>query len=123
DLLFADLEPAQRAVVLERCVEEEHLVLARGEAVLLPGVREALVTLRERGVRLGIASNCGKTYLRAAMETLGLSEWIEEARCLDSVGVTTKTDMVRDLLWTFATRSVVMVGDRRGDRDAAHANG
>ena len=123
DLLFADLEPAQRAAVMARCVEEEHLSLERGEAALLPGVREALVELRARGVRLGIASNCGAGYLSAAMERAGLAEWIEEARCLESPGCPTKTEMVRDLLWTFETRSAVMVGDRVGDRDAAHANG
>jgi phosphoglycolate phosphatase len=123
DGLFSDLGVEQRARVLARCVEEEHLSLARGEAALLPGVREALETLRERGVRMGIASNCGKSYLEAALEGLGLCQWIEAARCLDSPGIATKTDMVRDLLWTFGTRSAVMVGDRRGDRDAAHANG
>ena len=31
--------------------------------------------------------------------------------------------MIEDLLLTFGTRSAVMVGDREGDRDAAHANG
>ncbi len=122
DALFADLEPAQRARVMERCVEEEHLSLARGEAALLPGVKETLDTLRERGVRLGIASNCGADYLRAALEGLGLAAWIEAARCLDSPGIATKADMVRDLLEHFDTRSAVMVGDRQGDRDAAHAN-
>lgn len=123
DVLFADLEPQARAHVLARCVEVEHALLAEGRAGCLPGVTEALTTLRAAGVRTGIASNCSREYLAAMMEGLGLGEWIEEARCLDSRGVADKADMIEDLLLTFGTRRAVFVGDRVGDRDAAWANG
>jgi len=123
DQLFSDLAPDARALILQRCEEEEHFRLQAGEAALLPGVEEALAELRGRGVRLGIASNCAQIYLDAMMENLGLAEYVEEARCLDSKGIHDKTGMVEDLLWTFGTRSAVMVGDRAGDREAAHANG
>ena len=56
-------------------------------------------------------------------EGVGLREWMEQARCLDSPGVRDKADMIADLLSTFGTRRAVMVGDRLGDRDAAYANG
>lgn len=123
DLLFPDLAPEQRALVMERCVEEEHFALEAGKAVLLPGVRDALVELRERGVRLGIASNCARAYLDAALGRVGLGEFIEEGRCLESPGIRDKAGMIEDLLLTFGTRSAVFVGDRDGDRAAAHANG
>lgn len=122
DLLFADLSPAERTLVRERCVEEEHFALDAGKGALLPGVREALEELRARRVALGIASNCSQPYLDAALGKLGLAEFVREGRCLDTPGIATKADMVRDLLCTFGTRSAVMVGDRAGDRDAAHAN-
>lgn len=121
--LFPDLDDATRARIQAACEEEEHRVLRAGGAALLPGVADTLSALRERGVRLGIASNCGRDYLASMMDDLGLSRWVEEGRCLDSAGVRTKTDMVADLLKTFDTRSAVMVGDRLGDRDAAWANG
>ena len=123
DQLFADLTDEQRAVVLERCVEEEHFALESGKAALLPGVRDVLTELKERGVRLGIASNCSQAYLDAAMERVDLAEYIEEGRCLDSRGIRNKADMIEDLLLTFGTRSAVFFGDRDGDRAAAHANG
>lgn len=123
DLLFPDLSPEHRALVMERCVEEEHFALEAGKAVLLPGVRDALVELRERGVRLGIASNCAQAYLDAALDRVGLGEFIEEGRCLESPGIRDKAGMIEDLLLTFGTRSAVFVGDRDGDRAAAHANG
>jgi len=123
DQLFADLDPESRALVMRYCEEEEHFRLKAGEAALLPGVLEALAELREHGVRLGIASKCAQAYLDAMMENLGLEDYVVEARCLDSKNIRDKTGMVEDLLWTFGTRSAVMVGDRAGDREAAHANG
>ncbi len=120
--LFADLEPEQRELVQARCVEEEHFALAAGKAALLPGVRDVLEELRELGVPMGIASNCSQAYLDAAMVDMGLQEFIGEGRCLHSPGIRSKADMIEDLLLSFGTRSAVMVGDRRGDCDAAHAN-
>ena len=120
--LFADLEPEARELVQARCVEEEHFALAAGQAALLPGVRDVLEELRALGVPMGIASNCSQAYLDAAMNDMGLREYIQEGRCLQSPGIRTKADMIEDLLLTFGTRSAVMVGDRRGDCEAAHAN-
>lgn len=123
DAVFADLEPAQRQVVREACVQEEHRLLEEGAAGLLPGTALALDFLMARGVRMGIASNCSQSYLDAMMKGLGLAAWIGEGRCLDSRGIANKADMVEDLLQTFGTRRAVMVGDRAGDRQAAWANG
>ncbi len=121
--VFADLTQAQRAVLMRCCLEEESRVIRVGGVALIPGVEECLDELRDAGLRLGIASNCGADYLDAMLEGLGLARWIDEPRCLSSPGISTKADMVTDLLSTYATRSAVMVGDRRGDRDAAWANG
>jgi phosphoglycolate phosphatase-like HAD superfamily hydrolase len=120
---FPDLAADARAMLLARCVEEEHRLLDEGRAGLLPGVTEALAALREDGVRVGVASNCSGAYLDQMMRGLGLEQWVEEPRCLDSAGIRDKADMVEDLLLTFGTRHAVMVGDRTGDRDAAWANG
>ena len=123
DALFSDLTAEERKVVLDRCVEEEHFALEAGRAALLPGALEALKELKSRGVRTGIASNCSQRYLDAGMVGLGLAEWVDEGRCLDSPGIRNKADMLGDLLLTFDTRSAVMVGDRQGDCAAAKANG
>lgn len=123
EALFADLTPAARKVVLDCCVEEETKALSAGHAALIPGVEAMLTTLKARGVKLGIASNCGQAYLDSMMHELGLARWIDEGRCLDSPGVRSKTAMVTDLLDAFGTRAAVMVGDRAGDRDAAWQNG
>lgn len=123
DSLFGDLAPAQRKLVMDRCVEEETKALSAGRAALIPGVEPMLDLLKSRGVKLGIASNCGHAYLDSMMNELGLARWVDEARCLDSAGLRSKTAMVTDLLDVFDTRAAVMVGDRTGDRDAAWQNG
>lgn len=123
ELVFADLSAAQRARVMELCVEEEHAALRAGGAAPMPGAFETLAELRARGIRLGIASNCSQSYLTSMLDDLGLRTFVDEARCLESRGIRTKTDMLADLLATFGTRSAVMVGDRAGDAHAAHANG
>lgn len=120
---FPDLEPSERAALRAACNKKESELLGRGQAAMLDQVPEVLALLRDRGVRLGVASNCGADYLSAMMQGLGLERWIEEPRCLASPGIRDKADMIADILAHFDTRSAVMVGDRRGDRDAAWANG
>lgn len=121
--LFPDLAPEATARVLELCLEEEERLLSAGGAAPMPGARELLAELSGAGVRLGVASNCGQGYLDHMLDGLGLRSFVAEPRCLDSPGIASKTDMIADLLTTFATRSAVMVGDRVGDRDAAWGNG
>ena len=121
--IFPELDAPSRARVMALCEEEEHKALRAGGAVLLPGVADTLDALRSRGVRIGIASNCGRDYLASMMRDLDLARWVEIPRCLDSQGVHTKSDMVADILARFETRAAVMVGDRLGDRDAAWENG
>ena len=126
--LFEDLDEADRAHVLERCLEEERAALKDGGAALLPGAREVLGELRARGVRTGIASNCGAEYLEAMCAGrgsggLGLGALVDEAYCLDTPGIRTKADMLRRLCEVFDTRSAVMVGDRYTDAEAAWTNG
>jgi phosphoglycolate phosphatase-like HAD superfamily hydrolase len=122
ELVFPDLPAEARDLIRARCVEEEERALRAGSAALMPGAREVLGELRAAGLKLGIASNCGRGYLDSMLGGLGLGELVHEARCLDSRGVRHKADMVADLLATFGTASAAMVGDRNGDAEAAHAN-
>ncbi|MDF1839493.1 MAG: HAD family hydrolase [Planctomycetota bacterium] len=123
DRVFEDLDPVSRRAVLEACEEEEKSLLEEGRMGLLPGVQAALEELKERGVAIGVASNCSQSYLDSMLQAGGLSEWVQESRCLDTPGIRNKADMIQELLILFQTRSAVMVGDRAGDRHAAWANG
>ena len=121
--LFPDLDAAAVLHIQEACLAEERRLLEAGGAALMPGAWEVLQTLKRAGVHLGIASNCTEGYLRHMVRALRLDEVIDEVRCLDSPGVAEKADMIEQELTVFDTRSAVMVGDRRLDREAAWANG
>ncbi len=121
--LFPDLDDDQVEIVQDACMNEERRLLEAGGAALMPGAEQTLLRLREAGVKLGIASNCSSGYLTHMLDRLGIGELVDEARCLDSRGVSDKAEMIEQQLAAFETRSALMVGDRGLDRDAAWANG
>lgn len=108
-----------RSVVLPIEVAE----VASGRDHLFPGVRALLAHLRALGVRAAIASNCHSTYLSAICDGQGLGVLSDWQFCLDSIGVETKTDMLRLAIRTARAQRPVMVGDREPDRDAAREAG
>jgi len=121
--LFPELNAEQTEKLASYCVQAEEELLSADGAAMLPGVREALDELKGAGIKIGIASNCGSSYMSHVVSSLGLLEWASEVRCLDSPGIRDKGDMIEDLLTSFDTRQAVMVGDRFGDEDAARSNG
>ena len=125
-LVLPRLDDASMAALREACIEEEEAQLRAGRAALLPGAEAMLEDLFARGLKLGIASNCGRGYLEHMLSDLGLDRWITEARCLDSPGIRDKAEMVADILLHFGLDPggpALMVGDRRGDIHAGEANG
>ena len=123
ELLFPDRSPGEVRRIREACEEEERRLIEAGGAAVMPGALEILRELSEAGVRLGVASNCSAVYLDSMLTGLGLDRFVQDALCIESEGVRSKTDMLARLLERFGTRSAVMVGDRIGDRDAAWENG
>jgi phosphoglycolate phosphatase-like HAD superfamily hydrolase len=111
--------PQLRAAIVPLECEELH----GGTDYLYPGVRDMLSRLRQLGVRVALASNCRRQYFTAVCEGLGLGPLSDWQFCLDSKGVNDKRDMVASALAAADTRSAVMVGDREGDQEAAHAHG
>jgi len=120
--LFADLPEDRWRAVMQACTEEEDGLLESGGVALMPGADATLAELSGLGKRLGIASNCSRSYLDHMLGA-GLGERVQASYCLDSGGIGDKADMIAELLGDFDTRSAIFVGDRRGDRDAAWANG
>jgi phosphoglycolate phosphatase-like HAD superfamily hydrolase len=98
-------------------------VLRSGRDCLFPGTAELLRWLREHGVRITLASNCGQTYFDAVLEGQGLGRLVDDAFCLDSPGISSKTEMVRAAIARAEPGLHVLVGDRESDREAAVANG
>jgi len=122
-LLFPELTELQRRRVMTACIEEEERLLRRDGAPAMPGALEVVRELAGRGLALGVASNCTSSYLEHMLDGLGVRPFVTAALCRESPGIASKGDMLERLLERFGTRSVVMVGDRASDRDAAWENG
>ena len=108
-----------RAVVLPMEVE----MVSSGVDYLFAGVRPLLEHLRRTGVKVALASNCRRTYMGAMQNGQGLAKLSDWQFCLDSPGVESKTDMLREAQRAASATRVVMVGDREPDLEAARALG
>ncbi len=104
------------------CQPLEQAAFARGHGALYPGARSLLDDLHRAGIRLGLASNCGISYLSGFIEAFGLRPILAGARCVDSPGIYSKADMIADIRLSTVSEHSIMVGDRAGDREAARAH-
>jgi phosphoglycolate phosphatase-like HAD superfamily hydrolase len=108
--------------VEQECQELEKAAFAGGLGAMYPGARGLLGDLHTAGLEVALASNCGRRYLEGFIEAFDLGPILAAARCVDSPGMRSKADMVRDILADTGASRPVMVGDRDGDRQAALAN-
>ena len=114
-----DLWVELRQFIIPREVAE----ISSGTDYLFPGVRELLPHLRAQGIQCALASNCRAGYFQGVKEGQGLGPLVDSAWCLDSDGVDTKTDMLRNAMAVAGTERAVMVGDRDADQNAAREAG
>ncbi|OWA34615.1 haloacid dehalogenase [Saccharibacillus sp. O16] len=98
-------------------------VLKGGEGLLYPDVKETLETLRERGVRLFVASNGLEGYVKGVSDALGIAPLFEAQYSAGEYQTATKVLLVERLLKTYGISSAWMVGDRSSDVQAGRGNG
>ncbi|MFC3749120.1 HAD hydrolase-like protein [Paenibacillus sp. GCM10012306] len=97
--------------------------LEAGNTLLYPQVAETLVALKERDVRLFVASNGLQDYIHSIVVVHELKELFEGLYSAGGQGTATKTDLVRILLDSRGISSAWMVGDRSSDVKAGKDNG
>ncbi len=95
-------------------------------ATMLPGVRETLAWLRERGAVLGVATGNLEEIGRIKLRRCGLLEWFEFGGYSDEFEF--RSDMIRGALQKARAlagenAAVCVVGDTPADVRAAKANG
>jgi phosphoglycolate phosphatase len=101
--------------------ELEELEAGRGE--LYPDVPETLRKLREKGIRLFVASNGLEDYVKEVPRLRGIADFFEAFYSAGEYGTATKVELVRILLGKHGIRSAWMVGDRSSDVEAGKGNG
>lgn len=95
-------------------------IIAREGGELLGPIREILEELEGRGYLLLIASNGTLAYLEAVVQKYGLR--VEPIICIqEDNGIKNKTEILEAYLrkYQLDAREMLMVGDRKSDRDAA----
>jgi phosphoglycolate phosphatase len=124
---FAELLGASDPEVLDRAIglyRERFVSVGMFENVVYPGVAGCLNGLRERGHRLRVVTSKPRVYARRILDHFALSEAFISIHGPELSGeFAEKADLIRHVLSTeqFEDRPW-MVGDRRHDIEAAHAN-
>ncbi len=120
--VMPDGSPEAHERANELMLQYEMEELAGGVGHLYPGVAETLSELRNRGVRLFIASNGLEKYVKGVPAAKGIGELFEGMYSAGEFATSSKADLVRRLLDTFGVTSAWMVGDRSSDVAAGKEN-
>lgn len=125
--IFAALYPDADEATKERAAARVLTVLVEkiraGGGEVLPGAREALAACAARGVKRGIVTNARREYMEAVIERCGFE--VEAAVCDGDDPAAGKGGLAARLLagWGIPPEEAVLVGDRRGDEEAARSIG
>jgi hypothetical protein len=104
-----------------RLIHEGEVLYLKEHRVVFPGTHRVLDTLKKRGYRMAVVSNCHTPYLHAVMETQNLARHFEIISCIGDRPGLTKTSLVKEAVSQLGGEAAV-IGDRYYDIDAAIAN-
>ena len=97
---------------------EEETINKLGEAILFPGVKEMLESLKQIGCKLYIASTGSQSHVYTTLRAAGIESFFEGIHCAEPV----KIDMVKKIIKESNPDGWLMVGDMYKDLEAAKAN-
>jgi HAD superfamily hydrolase (TIGR01549 family) len=103
----------------------ERTLVDDGKGSLFPGAVAALETLRERGLRLGVATNAGSGYMNHILDYFDVRRLLDDARCAGEENTAHKGQLIRLITDGLGVEpaATVMVGDRITDIDGARRAG
>ena len=99
--------------------EELRLLPSLGDRLLFDGCRELLERLKEKGIRLCIASTGDKDHVFPILDETGITGLFNTVSC----GRPDKAEMLRGIIGASGKAGCVMVGDMKKDCEGARANG
>lgn len=97
--------------------------LQGGDTLLYPAVKDTLEALKERGIRLFVASNGLEHYVKGVAEAHGILSLFDGLYSAGEHDTKSKVDLVEMLLQREGVNSAWMVGDRSSDVEAGKKNG
>jgi phosphoglycolate phosphatase-like HAD superfamily hydrolase len=104
-------------------LEYQLVVLQDGVGELYGGVKETLTQLKERGMRLFVASNGMEGYVKGVVQAMGIAPLFDALYSAGEYQTRSKVDLVKLLMTTHGVETAWMVGDRSSDVEAGKKNG
>lgn len=121
DILFEDLDSAERTELMRVCCEREHAEILESGGVLYDKLEETLSELKKR-YRLFIVSNCQEGYIESFYAYHGTEKYFEDFENPGRTGLS-KGKNIKLLMERNKLESPVYVGDTMGDMEAARFAG
>lgn len=119
-LLLPGVDEQTKLRYLDRVrILEQQNIVTMGKS--FDEVPEMLSEIRSRGIHTAVCSNASSRYIHMVLDTLGLSDQIDDIQEL--IPGMTKDDTLRLLLERVHPSRAVMIGDTILDIHAARANG
>jgi phosphoglycolate phosphatase-like HAD superfamily hydrolase len=97
---------------------EDVKIQEMGEKILFPDVFEMVVSLKEKGYHLHIASTGNPNHVRITLTSSGIMPYFTHVSCNEPA----KIEMVKRMIGDGNANEWAMVGDMFKDSEAAHAN-
>ncbi|GAB4426172.1 MAG: HAD family hydrolase [Turneriella sp.] len=122
--LFPQLPEADRDVLSDSVLRLLCEKIAAGGGEYYPDVTETIEAIVQRGGKILVASNGRRPYIEAILTYCKIMQHVLHPTYIDGQSIFTKSDILRHYVSLgIEPRSVLMVGDRLSDLEAAQAIG
>jgi len=121
--VMPDGSPEAHSRADELMLQYELEGLEAGQGDLYPGVEATLRSLRERGIKLFVASNGLEAYVRGIVGIKGMDALFDGLYSAGQYSTASKVELVARLMQDHGIRTAWMVGDRSSDVEAGQRNG
>lgn len=121
--LFPGLSQKEYQLLNDLCQKTLVEDVKEKKGYIYPHVVEVVDQLHDKGYKMVIASNGKLPYLKAILETYGLDKKFDEEIIVLNDTIISKNDIVKSYKSKITNKdSLIMIGDRTSDREAAFTN-
>lgn len=97
----------------------EEVMACYGKA--FEGVQTTIETLKSRGIKVVLYSNCSRAYMASGIQCMGIQSSLDYTECVKDNNLP-KPQLLKKIKQLFPNEKIVVVGDRSHDLEAAQYN-
>ncbi|TGL57565.1 HAD family hydrolase [Leptospira ognonensis] len=123
--LLPDLPETEREGISSRVLDLLCDSIRNGGGDFYAGVGSTIHYLKEKGYTITCASNGRRAYVETVLDTAGVLSYFEPILVINQENICTKGDIITEYIkkYNFSPDTIVLVGDRYSDWEAARKNG